>query len=117
MHIICLTPLEEGVYNDHASDNITIPPEGWAMIPEDFPLPSTFPRLGSIEAKNIDYLYEVELEDGKVEKSERVILTVTAMTEGTLPEVEPAAEQPSQLDRVEAQITYTAMMTDTLLEA
>jgi hypothetical protein len=25
-------------------------------------------------------------------------------------------EQPTQLDRVEAQITYTAMMTDTLLE-
>ena len=29
------------------------------------------------------------------------------------PEVE---EQPTQLDRVEAQVTYTAMMTDTLLE-
>lgn len=26
-------------------------------------------------------------------------------------------ESPSQLDRIEAQITYTAMMTDTLLEA
>ena len=26
------------------------------------------------------------------------------------------AEQPSQLDRIEAQTTYTAMMTDTLLE-
>ena len=25
-------------------------------------------------------------------------------------------EQPTQLDRVEAQVTYTAMMTDTLLE-
>lgn len=25
-------------------------------------------------------------------------------------------EKPSQLDRVEAQVTYTAMMTDTLLE-
>ena len=35
MHIICLTPLEEGVYNDHKSDNITEPPEGWAMIPDD----------------------------------------------------------------------------------
>lgn len=30
------------------------------------------------------------------------------------PEVEMA--EPSQLDRIEAQITYTAMMTDTLLE-
>ena len=32
-----------------------------------------------------------------------------------LPEPE-SAEQPSQLDMIEAQITYTAMMTDTLLE-
>ena len=29
---------------------------------------------------------------------------------------EPVEEQPTQLDRVEAQVTYTAMMTDTLLE-
>ena len=32
------------------------------------------------------------------------------------PEPEPEPETPSQLDRVEAQATYTAMMTDTLLE-
>ena len=33
-----------------------------------------------------------------------------------LPEPDPAPEEPSQLDRVEAQAVYTAMMTDTLLE-
>lgn len=33
-----------------------------------------------------------------------------------LPEPEPEPETPSQLDWVEAQATYTAMMTDTLLE-
>lgn len=30
---------------------------------------------------------------------------------------ESAEEEPSQLDIIEAQVTYTAMMTDTLLEA
>lgn len=30
--------------------------------------------------------------------------------------VEPIIEQPTQLDIIEAQVTYTAMMTDTLLE-
>lgn len=30
--------------------------------------------------------------------------------------VEPVEEEPTQLDRIEAQVTYTAMMTDTLLE-
>ena len=34
-----------------------------------------------------------------------------------LPEPEPEPETPSQLDRVEAQAVYTAMMTDTLLES
>lgn len=32
------------------------------------------------------------------------------------PTPDPEPEEPSQLDRVEAQATYTAMMTDTLLE-
>lgn len=101
MHIIDLTPLEEGVYNDHKADHITEPPDGWAMIPEDMELPSTFPRLGSIEAENITYTYEVEVEKineetGEVEniteQRERVIMTVTKMTEGTLPEPEPEPE-------------------------
>ena len=33
------------------------------------------------------------------------------------PDMTPLVEeQPTQLDRIEAQVTYTAMMTDTLLE-
>jgi hypothetical protein len=75
MHIICLTPLEEGVYNDHKADHITSPPDGWAYIPEDFPKPSTFPRLGSLEAEEING-----------------VMTVTSMTEGTLPESGPEPE-------------------------
>ena len=126
MHVICLTPVEPGVYNDHKADHITTPPEGWAYIPEDFPLPSTFPRLGSLEAEEKTYTREVEVkkevvdEDGNtktetvMETREYTMMTVTAMTEGTLPD--PAPESPSQLDQIEAQVTYTAMMTDTLLE-
>lgn len=33
-----------------------------------------------------------------------------------LPEPEPIAEEPTQLNRIEAQTMYTALMTDTLLE-
>ncbi len=126
MHIICLTPLAEGVYNDHNADHITAPPEGWAYIPEAFPLPSTFPRLGSLEAEEKTYTREVEVqmegtdEDGNTkieiitETQEYTMMTVTAMTEGTVPD--PVPETPTQLDQIEAQVTYTAMMTDTLLE-
>ena len=119
MHIICLTPLAPGVYNDHCADHITAPPDGWAYIPEDFPLPSTFPRLGSIEAEELTYTREVEVErevtktrevdsfdeEGNpvkiqedytetvtvTEEQEYTMLTVTAMMEGTLPE--PDVEQ------------------------
>lgn len=122
MHIIDLTPLVPGVYNDHKADHITTVPEGWAMIPEDFPLPSTFPRLGSIEAEELTYTREVEVqkpvtkqrdtgmvdEDGNPimedytemetvkESHEYTMMTVTAMTEGTLPEapvVTPAEQR------------------------
>lgn len=122
MHIINLTPLVEGVYNDHSSDSITAPPDGWAYIPEDFELPSTFPRLGSITAEEVTYTRDVERqkevtkerdtgmvdEDGnpimekctvmETVKEERAytMLTVTEMTEGTLPEPvdpEPTTEE------------------------
>jgi len=123
MHIIQIKAVDEeqGAYNDHKSDNITAPPDGWAMIPEDMVLPSTFPRLGSQpEVKEIAYPYTVMVEkdvvktrdvevigeDGEVtvvqeeytekemvaEQRERIILTVTKMTEGTLPEPEPEPE-------------------------
>lgn len=76
MHIINLTPLAEGVYNDNNADHITAPPEGWAYIPteggpipeewkgqtRDYSLPSTFPRLGSIKAEELTYTREVEVE-------------------------------------------------------
>jgi hypothetical protein len=65
------------------------------MIPEDMVLPATFPRLGSIEAQEITYPYEVEVEkDGEMvtEQRERVIMTVTVMSEGTSPEPEPGPE-------------------------
>lgn len=119
MHIICLTPLAPGVYNDHRADHIAAPPPGWAMIPEDFPLPATFPRLGSVEAAELVHTREVEDLDGDGSPVTKTLtypmMTVTAMAEGTLPE-HTAAEAPSPLDRLEAQMTYTAMMTDTLLE-
>lgn len=114
MHIICLTPLAPGVYNDHKAEHITAPPEGWAYIPEDFPLPATFPRLGSLEVEEKTCTRAVEAErevtkrrpvesfdeagdpiivmeeytemETVTEEREYTMFTVTAMTEGTLPE-------------------------------
>ena len=139
MWIVNLTANPNGSHNDHRADHITNVPEGWAMIPDDFTVPSTFPFVG-IEAEEVTYTRQVELEkevtrerdtgmvdeDGNpimeeytemetvTEEREYTMMTVTHMTVGTVPE--PVEEKPTQLDQIEAQVTYTAMMTDTLLE-
>ena len=41
---------------------------------------------------------------------------VTSFVAREIPDIPKPEAQPTQLDRIEAQITYTAMMTDTLLE-
>lgn len=118
MHIICLTPLEPGVYNDHKADHINTPPDGWAYIPEDFPLPSTFPRLSSLEAEEVTYTREVEVQkDGEIvmEPQKYTMMTVTAMTEGTLPEPVPVSEPvPTTEERLTAVEDTTAQQGEIL---
>lgn len=121
MHIINLTPLdaELGLYNDHNSDTITNLPAGWAMIPEDFELPATFPWLGSQpEVKDIVYLYDVEVskvneETGEIEfvkeQREKVISTVISMTEGTPPK--PIEPEPTAEEQLRADVDFIAAMT------
>ena len=92
MRIIEIAPLDNGAHRNQ-NGGLTVVPEGWAVIPDDMTIPNTFPFVN------------IEVKEG----------VVTSMTAGTMPEVEPAEEVPSQLDKIEAQVTYTAMMTDTLL--
>lgn len=40
---------------------------------------------------------------------------VVSFTARAIPEIAEPAAEPTQLDRIEAQVTYTAMMTDTLI--
>lgn len=95
MQIIEIKVLDNGAHNNQTSNAITAPPPGWAEIPAGMEVPKTFPFV-----------------DIKVEGN-----VVTKMTAGVVPEPEPTAEpEPTQLDRLEAQVAYTAMMTDTLME-
>lgn len=90
-------------------------PDGWAVIPEDMELPATFPFV-EVEVKDVvHYKDDTVVEEGQ-EPETYTVPTVVSMTEGIMPERKPEVREPSQLDRIEAQITYTAMMTDTLLE-
>ena len=94
MKIIEIIALENGAHRNQFGD-IGIVPEGWAVIPEDMEIPNTFPFV------------DIEVEDG----------TVVSMKAGVMPEPIPEPEpEPSQMDVLEAQVMYTAMMTDTLIE-
>lgn len=71
---------------------------GWAVIPD------------GMETENFPFGEVVVAEVGGV-------MTVTSWSPLPVPEPEPVPDpEPTQLDIIEAQVTYTAMMTDTLLE-
>ena len=93
MLIIEIAALENGAHRNQTGTFRTIP-DGWAVVPDGMEIPDTFPFVN------------IEAEDG----------VVTSMTAGVVPEPEPEpTPEPTQLDRVEAQATYTALITDTLL--
>ena len=97
MKLIEIAPLENGAHRNQ-NGGLSVVPEGWAVVP------------GNLECENFPF--------GEVEVAEIAgVMTVTKWTPSVLPEPEPITEaKPTQLDLIEAQVTYTAMMTDTLLE-
>lgn len=72
-------------------------------------LSATFEKYAPADSVLVDEMPEGNLADYRWQDG--------AFVYDPLPEPDPAPEEPSQLDRVEAQVTYTAMMTDTLLES
>ena len=95
MQIIEIIALDNGAHRNQSGDFRTIP-EGWAVVSCDAPnFPFGIPTVEEING----------------------VMTVTAWGAGEMPEPEPAPEEePTQIDAIEAQVYYTAMMTDTLLE-
>lgn len=96
---------------------------GWAAVPEDFVFPEEFPYV-DIEAREVTHPQSVRIEkvltnygvvDQEIIEPEYTQMEVISMTPGEVIEIEEPLI-PSQLDVIEAQVTYTAMMTDTLLE-
>jgi len=96
MRIIEIAPLSNGAHRNQ-NGGVSVVPEGWAVLPEDMAC-ENFP-FGVVEATEID--------GG---------MTVIKWTPLPMPNPVPSEEVPSQLDIIEAQVTYTAMMTDSLLE-
>lgn len=95
MQIIEITPLENGAHRNQTGSFFTVP-TGWAIIPS------------GLETPNFPF--------GTITVDDSTPPHVTSWTAGELPEPEPEVEpEPTQLDRIEAQVTYTAILTDTLI--
>ena len=88
----------------------------YSGLPEDFPTPVS----GEIVlCADDDFVLRIDkVEDYLRQTFVNGVLTLTNIPEPIIEDVEMeyVKLEPTQLDRIEAQITYTAMMTDTLLE-
>lgn len=97
MYMIEIAALDNGAHRNQSYNGVL--PNGWTLVREDVSTLERFP-FGELIAEEIDG-----------------VMTMTEWIPGEMPEPEPEAEpEPTQLDIIEAQVTYTAMMTDTLLE-
>lgn len=76
------------------------------------PLPEKFPW---VEIETAEVSHDAVMDGEKVLIPAFTRLEVVSATDGEVIEVETVAS-PTQLDRIEAQVTYTAMMTDTMME-
>ena len=90
MKIIEIIPLSNGAHRNQTVSGAVAVPDGWAVIPEDVPIPETFPFV------------DLVVEGG----------TVVTMTAGVVPEPEPEPEpEPTEMEQLRADIDFVAAMT------
>lgn len=107
--------IEKNPDGSHASQYGGTLQEGWAYWDTDaVPLPESFPWV-DIAVEDVTHPEIKDEGNGKVLQEEYTQLEVVSATDGEVIEVETVV-LPTPLDRIEAQVTYTAMMTDTMME-
>lgn len=93
MRIIEIQALPNGAHRNQTG-NFHAVPNGWAVIPEDVPIPETFPFVDLVVEGN----------------------TVVSMTAGVVPEPEPQPEPgPTEMEQLRADIDFVAAMTGVTL--
>lgn len=92
MKIIKIAPNDKGGHANNACDSGTLPvPGGWAVIPDDMPIPDTFPFVNIM-----------------VDDSTPPV--VTSMTAGVRPPPEPEPEpEPTEIEALRAEVTSLSM--------
>ena len=103
MRTIEIEALPNGAHNNQTS-NINYIPEGYAQIPDDMPIPDTFPFVNIEVGDETRYtekrVYNEQTEEYETEKIPYTVKVVTRMTEGIVPPVEPVTEAEPTTDEI-----------------
>jgi hypothetical protein len=103
MRIIEIISQANGSHNNQTS-TIDYIPEGYAQIPDDMPIPDTFPFVNIEVADEVRYtekqVYNEETEETEIEKIPYTVKVVTSMTEGVVPPPEPIPEAEATTDEI-----------------
>jgi hypothetical protein len=103
MRTIEIEALPNGAHNNQTS-NINYIPEGYAQIPDDMPIPDTFPFVNIEVGDETRYteksVYNEETEEYETKKIPYTVKVVTSMTEGIVPPVEPVPEREATTDEI-----------------
>ena len=110
MKIIVKELYESGAYPSIQEGDVVAIPDGFALWPDTLDTADFYAYNGfvTLTIEQVDGVDTVTAYAPNVEAWEA--------WKATLSEKSNKIEEPTQLDRIEAQIIYTAMMTDTLLE-
>ena len=106
MYIIKTTENENGSRPPIQSWDSDLVPIGFSLIPDDLDLTNFYKYNGFVKLA-------IDEETGIVKDVQPNVEAWENWNSSLPPEKEP---KPTKLDVIEAQVTYTAMMTDTLLE-
>ena len=99
MKIIEIDALANGAHRNQDGAFETVP-SGWAAIPDDMPIPDTFPFV-DIEVEAVEHTRESMIPDAEPETY--TVPTVTAMTAGTVPEPAPVPAAPPTNEELAAE--------------
>lgn len=102
MKIIEIEALENGAHRNQTGINHV--PEGYAQIPDDMPIPDTFPFVNIEVADEVRYteksVYNEDTEETIIEKIPYTVKVVTSMTAGVVPPPEPIPEAEPTTDEI-----------------
>lgn len=103
MRMIEIKTLDNGAHRNQSGGFSAIP-EGWAQIPEDLPVPDTFPFVNIEVAEETRYkervCYDETTEEPITEKEPYTVMVVKSMTAGVKPEPTPQPEPEPSTDDV-----------------